>query len=140
MPAETRTGVVEVKTYEAYAHRGERYWVIRVPGLGNNPEEGLPTQARSLAEAEPMVRDLIALWLDVPADSFDVKVHVDMPDNVIGALERARKYADEAAALQSEAAAERRNAARELQAAGFTLRDIGVTLGVSFQRASQLVS
>ncbi|MCV7210336.1 hypothetical protein [Mycolicibacterium canariasense] len=66
-----------MKTYDAYAHHGERYWVIRVPGLGNDPEVGLPTQARNLTEAEPMARDLIATWLDVPADSFDVTVHVD---------------------------------------------------------------
>lgn len=131
---------MEVKSYTAIAERGERYWVVRVPGLGNNPEAGLPTQARTLAEVEPMARDLIAVWLDVAPDSFDVAVKIELPEPALVHLAHAAKLAEQAAELQSDSASERRAAARELKAAGYTVRDIGAALGVSFQRAQQLVS
>jgi hypothetical protein len=41
---------------------------------------------------------------------------------------------------QAAAARERRIAARELKAKGLTVRDIGAALGISYQRAQQLVS
>lgn len=129
-----------MKTYTAIASRGERWWVVRVPGLGNNREEGLPTQARTLAEVEPMARDLIALWLDVPADSFNVATQVELPDLVQRHLAQASKLAEEAAAAQAAAARERREAALELQSFGMTVRDIGAALGVSHQRAQQLIT
>jgi hypothetical protein len=129
-----------MQTYTAIATRGEQLWVARVPSLGNNPDEGLPTQARTLAEIEPMVRDLVALWLDVDPDSFAVAVHIELPDSVRHHLELASKYAREAAQAQSESASERRMAAQELKHRGFTVRDIGAALGVSHQRAQQLVS
>lgn len=132
--------MVEVSTYNAIAERGERWWVVRIPGLGNNPDEGLPTQARNLAEVEPMARDLIATWLDVAPDSFGVEVHVQLPTEVLHHLQMAEKYSEEAARAQSDAAEERRSAARELKRAGLTVRDIGAALGVSFQRAQQLIN
>ena len=51
-------------------------WFIRVPELGTNPD-GLPTEARSFENVEPMARDLIAVYLDVPEDSFDVEVRTE---------------------------------------------------------------
>jgi hypothetical protein len=132
--------VVEVITYTAVASRGERWWVVRVLGLGNDPDEGLPTQARTLAEVEPMARDLVALWLEAAPDSFDITVQVELPDSVNDHLRRAKKYADEAAHAQAEAASERRLAARDLKEAGLTVRDVGFALGVSHQRAQQLLA
>lgn len=131
-------------TYVAVANLAiERGWLIRVPGLGsypNDPDEGLPTWARSIPEIEPIARDLIAVYLDVAPDSFDVKVQVELPVEVRHHLELATKYAYEAAHAQAAAAAERRSAARRLKDAGLTVRDIGAALGVSHQRAQQLVS
>jgi hypothetical protein len=132
--------MVAMKTYTAIASPDERWWFIRIPGLGNNPDEGLPTQARRLSDVEPMARDLIAVYLDVPEDSFDVEVKVELPDGVRHHLELAAKYAEDAAHAQAAAAGERRAAARELKAGGLTVRDIGAALGISHQRAQQLVS
>ncbi|WP_156452508.1 hypothetical protein [Mycobacterium gordonae] len=39
-------------TYTALASRDGRWWLIRVPGLGHNPEEGIYTQARKRADIE----------------------------------------------------------------------------------------
>ena len=64
-------------TYTAVASSdAERGWIIRVPGLGSHPEYGLPTWAASIRDIEPMARDLIAIYLDVPQDSFDLDVKV----------------------------------------------------------------
>jgi hypothetical protein len=38
------------------------------------PELELVTEARHRREVVAVARDLIALWLDVPADSFDIEV------------------------------------------------------------------
>lgn len=47
--------------------------------------------------------------------------------------------ADQASRLQNDAALERRAAARVLRDTGLTYTDIGVALGISYQRARQLV-
>jgi predicted RNase H-like HicB family nuclease len=70
-------GVPPKRTYTAIASRDEKYWLVRVLGLGAYPQDGLPTQARTLAEVEPMARDLIAVYLDIPEDSFDVETRVE---------------------------------------------------------------
>lgn len=127
-------------TYTAIANRGEKYWLVRVLSLGAYPDEGLPTQARTLADVEPWARDLIATYLDVPADSFDVNVQVELPGTVRYHLEMAGKLRREAADAQAAAAQEYRRAALGLKEAGLTVRDIGAALGVSHQRVQQLVS
>ncbi|MCV6987121.1 hypothetical protein H7H78_17395 [Mycobacterium shinjukuense] len=126
-------------TYAAIASPDGKYWHIRIPGLGNHPEYGLPTQARNLDEVEPTARDLIAVWLDVPADSFDVDAQVELPDSVRHHLELASKLRQEAADAQAAAAEEYRRAAAELKNGGLTVRDIGKVLGISYQRVHQLV-
>jgi hypothetical protein len=125
-------------TYTAIASRGERFWLVRVPGLGTT-KEGLPTQARTLADVEPWARDLIATYLDVPEDSFDLEVRVELPSGVQAHLRRADELRTRAAQARSKAADEYRAAARDLQAAGLTVRDIGNALHVSHQRVAQLL-
>jgi hypothetical protein len=125
-------------TYTAIASRGEHFWLVRVPGLGTT-KDGLPTQARTLADVEPWARDLIAVYLDVPPDSFRVKVEVELPASVQKHLHHAEELRTWAAKAQSEAAEEYRAAARELKASGLTVRDIGKALHVSHQRAQQLL-
>lgn len=133
--------MVAMTTYRAIASLDDEHgWAIRVPRLGAYPDDGLPTWAPKLAKVEATVRDLVAVYLDVPESSFDVEVHIELPDDVRHHLELARKLAEEAAAAQSEAAQERRAAAGILKASGLTVRDIGEALGVSFQRAQQLIT
>lgn len=126
--------MVAMNHYTAIATRDGAYWLVHVPDIDQH------TQARSLAEVEPMARDLISLVLDVPADSFELEWRTDLPESVQHHLGLASKYAKEAAWYQSEAAIERRFAAREMRAVGMTVRDIGAALGISHQRAQQLIS
>lgn len=127
-------------TYTAIAKPAGKYWLIRILGFGSSPEDGVPAHARNLAEVEPMARDLIAVWSEVAKDSFRIELVIELPDPVRHHLNLARKYADAAAHAQAVAAAERRAAARKLRALGLTMRDIGAALGISHQRAYQLLS
>jgi predicted RNase H-like HicB family nuclease len=123
-----------MKTYHVSASRDGRFWLVHIPEIDQY------TQGRNLAEVEPMARDLIALWLEIPEASFRVEVHVELPNDVRHHLELAAMYTANSAHAQAQAARERRLAARELKAKGLTVRDIGAALGISYQRAQQLVS
>ncbi|EUA17376.1 hypothetical protein I552_0577 [Mycobacterium xenopi 3993] len=92
MRTETREGVVALTTaFTAVATRGDRYWLVHIPELDQY------TQARNLAEVEPMARDLIALLNEIPDDSFHLDVRIELPEHVRHHLELARKYSEDAA-------------------------------------------
>jgi hypothetical protein len=123
-------------TYTAVVSREGRWWMVRVPAI-----DGL-TQARRLAEAGQMARELIALERDVPIEDVRVDVAVGDIDGVdvaaeIAAIHRQRAQAEQ---LERDATARTRALARRLAAHDLALRDIGTILGVSHQRAHQLVS
>src|SRR5450631_2223994 len=61
-------------------------------------------------------------------------------ESVAGHLDTAKQLREQAARSQHDAAEEARKAARELSEDGVTLRDIGRLMGVSYQRAHQLVT
>lgn len=57
-----------MNVYEAKARRDGNLWFVEIPELG------LFTQARTVDEIEVMARDVIAISLEVPADSFDLDI------------------------------------------------------------------
>ena len=116
--------------YRATVERGERYWVVRVEGVAT-------TQARHLRELEDMTTDLIQVMTG--DEHPEVTYELLLPGSVQDHLDRARRLREESSRAQVAAAAEARAAARELRDAGLPVRDIGRVLGVSFQRAHQLV-
>src|SRR5713101_2143627 len=123
------------KTYTARCQRSGDWWAISVPEL-----RGVHTQARRLEKAEAVVRDAIALFLDVPSDSFDVKIEPVLPRDLQGKVGRARKVRGEAEVLQREAAIASAEVAADLvQTAHLTVRDAGRVLGLSHQRITQLL-
>src|SRR5581483_10872483 len=117
------------RTYTARCERDHGWWVATVDDL-----DGIATQARRLDQLAPMVSDLIAAWLDVEADSFDVHLEPVLDSTIEEEIARARRLRAEANQLQGDAAEASRRVARGLSSAGLTLRDIGVILGVSHQR------
>lgn len=121
-------------TYHAEASLGERYWLIHVAEIDQW------TQARNLTEAEAMAKDLIAVCLDTPSESFEVELTISLPETVQRHLARAADRRSAAANAQSEAAGEYRAAAGQLKANGLTVRDIGTALGISHQRVQQLLA
>lgn len=122
-------------TYEVTVSREDRWWMVRIPAIS-----GL-TQARRLAEAGQMAREFIALSLDVPVAEVDVNVTVVDVDgiDVSAAVDAIRAQRGKAAELERDASARAAALARELSGRRLTVRDIGTILGVSHQRAHQLL-
>jgi len=127
-------GLVEVTIYHAEASRDGKFWLVFVPEVDRH------TQARNLAEVELMARDLVAVMLEVPPDSFELDVSIELPLDVRQHLQRSKQLREESDRAKHDAAVEVRLAAKGLRGQGLTVRDIGRTLEVSYQRAHQLVN
>lgn len=115
--------------------RSGSWWAVAVPEV-----EGAFTQAKRLDQVPRIVADAVALLTDVSPDDVVVDVQTEMPADVQMHLTRAASLRSESAQANSQAAIEVRAAARELANRGLPLRDVGSLLGVSYQRAHQLVS
>jgi predicted RNase H-like HicB family nuclease len=122
-------------TYEVTATRDGSWWMVAIPALG-----GL-TQARRLAEAPQMAREWIALTLGVAPGDIEVTVTVAQVGgvDVAGQLAAIRARREQAADMDREASAAAARLARALADQDVPVRDIGTALGVSFQRAHQLI-
>jgi len=117
-------------TYTATVAREGRWWMIAVPDV-----DGI-TQARRLTDVPAMARELIAVSLDIPADDVDVTI-VHRPVDGIDVDGAARQRA---ADLEHATSKRAQALARDLAAHDIPLRDVGAILGVSHQRAHQLVA
>ena len=125
-----------MSTHTATVTREGKWWMVRVAGLN-----GL-TQARHLGEANRMAREFIAVSLDEPLENVNVDVTVVSAGRVTDidkVLQRIRAERGAAADLESKAQQDTIDLARALVAENIPLRDIGAVLGVSHQRAHQLV-
>ncbi len=119
---------------EVTATRDGRFWFLEAAQI-----QGLTTQARTVSEIPEMVRDLASLLTGRPETDFEVHVSFDAPE-VTAHLRAAEELAAKADELKAASAKERHEAAMVLKRQGVTVRDIGAVLGVSHQRAQQLVS
>lgn len=59
-----------MNVYRVEIVRDDGWWVISVPEL-----RGVFSQARRRDEVEAMARDAVALYLDVPENSFELSIH-----------------------------------------------------------------
>ncbi|WP_072687201.1 HicB family toxin-antitoxin system [Rhodococcus marinonascens] len=125
-----------MKIYAVDVTREGKWWMVSIPEL-----DGL-TQARRFSEAELMAREFIAVDTGTPIADVAVSVSV-----AVGAISDAGARADEirrereqAAELEARVLAESKRLAHDLAAQQVPVRDIGELLGVTFQRASQLVN
>lgn len=94
---------------------------------------------------DEMVVDLISVITDQPPTSFDCQLGaIELPESVTSHLDTAKQLREQAARSQhgtaEKARKAARKAARELSEHGVPLRDIGRLMGVSDQRAHQLVT
>lgn len=126
--------VAETKTYRAFASREERFWLLSIPELD------IVTQARTLDRAEATVRDVIAVWLDVPADSFAVEVEPRLDDKWMRLLRETREARSDAERASARASELLRTSVSTMRAAGLTAREVGSLVGVSYQRVQQLLA
>ena len=107
-------------------------WNIRVPAIGRS------TMSTSLSLVDTMATDLIEIMTGEKNPEIDV--HVSLPASVQQHIDESRKQREIATRSTAVAAKESREAARELRSMGMTLHDVGTALGVSYQRAHQLVN
>jgi hypothetical protein len=115
--------VGEAQTYEVVTGRDGDLWWIKIPGV-----EGGYSQTRRLTDVEMMARDVISMLLDVPEDSFEVKLRVegaegDVRNDVFAARERAYE-------ARTRAEDRTRAAVRELMEFGLEVREIATLLRV----------
>lgn len=127
--------VDEVTRYTATAHRAAGWWIVQC-----DQHPGALSQVRRLDQAAEVHREAIAFVVGVPADEVEVEVRPEVPEQVTAHLRRAEEAAAQAQRATAQERAERAAAARAAQDAGLTIRDIGAVLGVSFQRAQQVLA
>jgi hypothetical protein len=120
--------------YDVTVRRDGRFWYVDIRGLDG------ATQARNLSEIDEMAKDYIAEVTGARADQLEIVVTIELPADVQAHLAAASALRDEEAHARSRAAEESRAAARALKSQGLTVREVGAALGISHQRAQQLVS
>lgn len=134
-------------TYQVNVTRDDRWWMITVPELagyvtaGGAINVGDTTQARRLAEVRSQALDFICTVTDSAPSEVGMEIGITVDG--IDVSQRAGEVAMERAEAERHAEAaqtEARRLARELAAKGVGVRDVGEALGVSFQRAQQLIA
>jgi DNA-directed RNA polymerase specialized sigma24 family protein len=120
-----------MSVYNVTVEREGKFWLVRAEGV-----TGL-TQARRFGEVELMAREYISLVQDEELESVTIgSVSVAGVSDQIAKAAAEREHARE---LESTATARVRTAVARLRAESVPLTEIGQILGVSHQRAHQLV-
>ncbi len=119
-------------TYNATIERAGDWWAISV--------EGVPfahTQTKRLDQADAMVRSvLVDLEVESDPHAFDVVLHAPgRVEEVVAPARRARRALIEAEARAADATTD---AVMRLRRDGYSLRDLAVLLGLSYQRVAQI--
>lgn len=124
-----------MSTYTARATREDGWWTIEVDEIA-----GLFTQAKRLDQIPEQVKDALELFPEIEPNPAAAMVRV-VPTGEYGIvadeISHARQIAQNA---QNAFNATVSTTAHTLHAQGLSYRDIGCLLGVSFQRAAQLVN
>ncbi|MDR1187720.1 MAG: hypothetical protein LBK95_09745 [Bifidobacteriaceae bacterium] len=102
-------------------------------------EHGAVSEVARLDQAATEMREPLAYLAGLPEDGFDIEVEPQIPESFRFEQAEAERLREEAKSATSAAAEHSRKAARVLAEAGLSMRDIGQVMGVSHQRAHQLV-
>lgn len=119
--------------YEVTARRDGRWWYVDIPALDG------ATQARHLGEVEMMATEYISAMTNQGEHLIQLDVTVELPPQARAELERLERARSEELAARNEANLAAHNAATLLKQNGYTVREIGVAMNVSHQRAQQLL-
>jgi len=126
--------VAVMKTLHVRATKNKRGWTLVGVEFGAVPE------VARLDQAEADMREPLAYLSGLPEDAFEVNVIPEIPVAFKQEQDAAQRLWVEAERARSEAAKHSRKAARVLADAGLSMRDIGNVMGVSHQRAGQLLA
>jgi DNA-directed RNA polymerase specialized sigma24 family protein len=128
-----------VTVYEVLAVPDGRWWSIEVT-RGLAKDQAVFTQARRINDIDAVTRDAIALLLQVPADSFELAITHQLPEELQVLVDLfARADALDNIARSESADARSRAAAGLTVTGGLTYREAADLLGISHQRIKQLV-
>lgn len=128
-------GTTSKPSYTVRAERDGNWWGIEVVGV-----EGAFSQAKRLDQVAAMAREVIALLLEVPEDSFDLTVEFDLAPEWTAMLDGLRAMQQAQVAAAQSVGAQLRAVAKSLHAAGLPVRDVGSLMDLSPQRISQLTN
>lgn len=123
------------RTYVVRAIREGDWWSL-IADVGRRE---VASQSRRLATAEPMIREAIALALDIDEGSFDVEVLPELPESEAARLAQEAselREAYEAAGRQLSTTTAR--AIRVLRKRGYSVRDVADLIGITPGRVSQI--
>lgn len=120
--------------YTVNATRSGRWWALSSPQV-----PGALSQVARLDQVEDF-REAIAFVAGVPIESVELDVVPVLPEAYVTHQREAARQREAATSANAAAAREARQAARVLVEAGLTRRDVATILGVSPQRAHQLVA
>ena len=116
----------------AVARRVGGWWAVEVPEL-----PGLFTQAKRLDQVVGMVADAAEL-AGYPGVTVSLDVHLAPENRAVVADAKAKR--ENLRAAEQAAASASRAAARRLRGDGLTVRDVAQLMGITAQRASQLLA
>lgn len=120
--------------YTVTAERSGKWWVLQCVEV-----PGAISQVARLDQAD-QIKEAIAFVAGVPEADVEITVKPVLPELARKHIERARRLRVQAVRANSESAEETRIAAKVLhEDLALTLRDVGVVMEVSYQRAHQLV-
>lgn len=108
------------------------FWFVKARDL-----DRVFTQVRRLDQAAEAARDVTALMLDVPPDSFEVTLR--LTGEHAAAANQVRHARWQVRDAQSYLAATTEQVARTLAADGMSLRDIAIIVNLSHQRVAQIL-
>ena len=120
--------------YTAQAQKDERGWVVT---CDQHPH--LKVQVSRLEIASYTMQAAIAQITGADSEEIEVSIHPQIDPDMERELREAVAHHTDAEAKDARALAIRRSVAQDLSRQGFSVRDIGVILGISHQRAHQLV-
>lgn len=120
--------------YTATARRSGRWWVVQC-----DQHPGALSQVARLDQAAEVHKEAIAFVTGEAQDEVDVEVRPELDPNVSEELAEARRLAEQASEIEERARSLRSDAARRLAHDGLSVRDVGSVMGVSYQRAHQLI-
>lgn len=111
------------------------WWLATVPTV-----PGCHTQGRTIEQAEKRIREALALFVPAAtAATATLETNVELPSAAKRALSSALEKRAQADAVAVESQAATRTATLALSQVGLSLRDIGRLLGLTRQRAHQLL-
>lgn len=125
-----------VSDYTATAQRvAGGWWMVQC-----DQHPGALSQVRRLDQAVDVHREAIAFVTSEPVEQVQVSVVPRLDSAAEDELAAVRRLSDAAARAANQAAEQRAALARRLHEDGLTVRDIGQIMGVSYQRAGQLIA